>query len=126
MSKHLLSGRPFDGVKETFQQKTNLIRSSIIGTIIGIIPGIGSATANFMAYIFAKRRSKHPETFGTGNPEGIVAAESANNSVIGGDLLPTLVFGIPGSVQMGVLQERLSCMVSPLVRCLSKNSPKLF
>lgn len=98
-----ISGRPLEGIKEVFRQKNNLLRSSFIGTIIGIIPGIGGAAANFIAYIEAKRRSKHPESFGTGNTEGVVATESANNAKDGGALLPTLGLGIPGSVQMAVL-----------------------
>jgi putative tricarboxylic transport membrane protein len=98
-----ISGKSFEGVKEVFSQKRNLLRSSFIGTVIGIIPGIGGAAANFIAYIEAKRRSKHPESFGHGNPEGVVATESANNAKDGGALLPTLGLGIPGSVQMAVL-----------------------
>lgn len=98
-----LSGKSFEGVKEVFRQKGNLIRSSSIGTLIGIIPGVGGAAANFIAYVVAKRRSKHPETFGSGNPEGVVATESANNAKDGGALLPTLGLAIPGSVQMAVL-----------------------
>jgi putative tricarboxylic transport membrane protein len=98
-----ISGRSFEGIKEVFHQKINLLRSSFIGTVIGIIPGIGGATANFIAYIEAKRRSNHPESFGAGNPEGVVATESANNAKDGGALLPTLGLGIPGSVQMAVL-----------------------
>lgn len=98
-----ISGRNFEGIKEVFRQKKNLLRSSFIGTLIGIIPGIGGATANFVAYAEAKRKSAKPETFGTGNPEGVVATESANNAKDGGALLPTLGLGIPGSVQMAVL-----------------------
>jgi putative tricarboxylic transport membrane protein len=98
-----ITGRNFDGLKEVVRQKKNLLRSSFIGTLIGIIPGVGGATANFVAYAEAKRRSARPETFGTGNPEGVVATESANNAKDGGALLPTLGLGIPGSVQMAVL-----------------------
>ena len=98
-----LSGRYFEGIREVLRQRKNLLRSSLIGTIIGIIPGIGGATANFVAYVEAKRRSLHPETFGTGNPEGVVATESANNAKDGGALIPTLGLGIPGSVKMAVL-----------------------
>jgi putative tricarboxylic transport membrane protein len=99
----VFSGRYFEGIKEVLRQKKNLLRSSFIGTVVGIIPGIGGATANFVAYIEAKRRSLHPETFGTGNPEGVVASESANNAKDGGALIPTLGLGIPGSVKMAVL-----------------------
>jgi putative tricarboxylic transport membrane protein len=98
-----ISGRTFEGVREVLKQKTNLLRSSFIGTVIGMIPGIGGTAANFIAYIEAKRRSKHPESFGSGNTEGVVATESANNAKDGGALLPTLGLGIPGSVQMTVL-----------------------
>lgn len=93
----------WDGVRDVFRHKTCFLRSSAIGTLIGIIPGIGGATANFIAYTVAMQTSKHPEQFGTGNPEGVVASESANNAKEGGSLLPTVGFGIPGSVEMAVL-----------------------
>lgn len=98
-----LSGKNFEGIKEVLRQKKNLLRSSAIGILIGIIPGIGGAAANFIAYVEAKRHSLFPETFGTGNPEGVVATESANNAKDGGALIPTLGLGIPGSVKMAVL-----------------------
>ncbi|MDF1593590.1 MAG: tripartite tricarboxylate transporter permease [Desulfobacterales bacterium] len=93
----------WEGVKDVFRHKVCFFRSSAIGTLIGIIPGIGGATANFIAYTVAMQTSKHPEKFGTGTPEGVVAAESANNAKEGGSLLPTVGFGIPGSVEMAVL-----------------------
>ncbi|WP_286952744.1 MULTISPECIES: tripartite tricarboxylate transporter permease [Aminobacterium] len=74
----------------------NILRSSIIGTIIGILPGLGATMASFMAYGEAKRASKHPEEYGKGSKEGVVASESANNSVTGGALVPMLTLGIPG------------------------------
>jgi len=98
-----LAGSVLDGVKEVFRHKICFFRSSAIGTCIGIIPGVGGTAANFIAYITAKESSKHPETFGTGDPEGVVAAESANNAKDGGALLPTVGFGIPGSAEMAVL-----------------------
>ena len=101
--KVALAGRVFDGVKEVFRHKVCFFRSSAIGTCIGIIPGVGGAAANFIAYVTAKESSKHPETFGTGDPEGVVAAESSNNAKDGGALLPTVGFGIPGSAEMAVL-----------------------
>lgn len=101
--KESISGRPYAGLREVIKGRKVLVRSSIIGTVVGIIPGIGGTVANFAAYIEAKRRSRHPESFGQGNPEGVVATESANNAKDGGALLPTLGLGIPGSVQMAVL-----------------------
>lgn len=85
----------------------NVIRSSIIGTIIGALPGAGSSIANIMSYDVAKKLSKKPELFGTGTKDGIIAAETANNSSEGGALIPTLALGIPGSavtvMMMGAL-----------------------
>lgn len=80
-----------------------LMRSSLIGTIIGIIPGEGAAVGAFFAYSEAKRKSDKPERFGTGIPEGIVAPETANNATVGGALVPTLTLGVPGSPAAAVL-----------------------
>lgn len=78
---------------------------SVIGTIIGIVPGLGSGAASFFSYAAAKKVSKSPETFGKGNPEGITAAESANNAAVGGALLPLLSLGIPGSGPIAVIMS---------------------
>lgn len=78
------------------------IRGSIIGTIIGIVPGVGTPVACFVAYNEEKRFSKHPEKFGTGIIEGVAAPESANNAVEGGSFVPLLTLGIPGSSQTAV------------------------
>lgn len=80
-----------------------LLRSSIIGTIIGIIPAAGSNIACFVGYSEAKRNSKDPSKFGTGIMEGVIAAETANNAVCGGSLVPLLTLGIPGSATAAVL-----------------------
>ncbi len=77
--------------------KLNLIRSSVIGTVIGILPGAGGAIAALIAYSEARRASRAPETFGKGNPGGIIASESSNNATVGGGFIPTLVLGIPGT-----------------------------
>lgn len=74
-----------------------ILRSSIIGTIIGIIPGAGTSMASFMAYGDAKNRSKTKELFGTGEVEGLLAPETANNAVTGGSMVPMLALGIPGN-----------------------------
>ena len=80
-----------------------ILRSSIVGTVIGVIPGEGAAVGAFFSYSEAKRRSKTPEKFGTGIPEGVVAPETANNATIGGALVPTLTLGVPGSPAAAVL-----------------------
>lgn len=82
---------------------TNLVRSSLIGTWIGILPGIGANIGSVMAYAAAKKTSKHPERFGHGSEEGVVASESANNATVGGALIPLVSMGIPGSVIDAIL-----------------------
>jgi len=77
--------------------KFNLARSSIIGTIVGILPGAGGSVAGLVAYSEARRASGQPERFGKGAPEGVQATESANNATVGGGFIPTLVLGIPGT-----------------------------
>jgi len=76
--------------------KATLLKSSLIGTVVGAIPGTGAAISSFVAYSEARRASKTPEKFGTGYIEGVVASESSNNSVTGGALIPVLTLGIPG------------------------------
>ncbi len=83
--------------------KFGILRSSIIGTIIGIFPGAGATIASFVSYDVAKRFSHQPELFGHGSPEGVAAAEAANSSSVGGALVPLLTLGIPGSASTAVL-----------------------
>lgn len=84
--------------KEVYaRQKMNLLRSSLFGVIIGIIPGVGASVASMAAYGSAKKASKEPEKFGTGTADGVVASESANNALVGGSLIPVVSLGIPGS-----------------------------
>lgn len=77
--------------------KFNLVRSSVIGTLIGILPGAGGSIASLVAYSEARRVSVRRDNFGKGEPDGIVATESANNATVGGGFIPTLVLGIPGT-----------------------------
>lgn len=76
---------------------------SIVGTVIGILPGIGQTTASLLSYNITRQTSKHPEKFGTGLPEGIIASETANNAVCGGALIPMMTMGIPGDLVTAVL-----------------------
>jgi len=78
------------------------LRSSVLGTIIGIIPGAGGNIASFMGYEQAKRFSKEPDSFGKGAPEGLVGSEAANNGVTGGSLVPLLTLGVPGNAVSAV------------------------
>ena len=83
--------------------KFTIIKSSILGTLIGIFPGAGATIAAFLSYDLAKKSSKDPDSFGKGNPEGVAAAEAANSSSVGGALVPLLALGIPGSATTAVL-----------------------
>lgn len=84
-------------VKDFTENKVNLIRSTLLGIIVGIIPAAGPDIAAFLSYNEARKASKHPEEFGSGSVEGILASEAANNGVTGGSLIPLLSLGIPGS-----------------------------
>ena len=90
-------------LKEFWGQTWNCIRSSLIGTGIGILPGIGSGTSNIVAYMVAKKQSKHPEKFGTGIIDGVVASEAASCSAVGGAMIPLLTLGIPGDTVTAML-----------------------
>jgi putative tricarboxylic transport membrane protein len=83
--------------------KRLLLYSGILGTLVGIIPGAGASISAFVAYGEAKRISKHPEEFGHGSYEGVVAPETANNAVVGGALVPLLALGIPGSGSAAIM-----------------------
>lgn len=89
--------------KRIFGQKFNALRSSIIGCVIGILPGIGGAISGMLSYTAAKNQSKHPEKFGTGIIDGVVASETANNAGIGGAMIPLLTLGIPGDAVTAIL-----------------------
>ena len=91
------------GPKQWLAHGTNLIRSSMIGTWIGMLPGIGANIGSVTAYTVAKGVSRQPERFGHGCEEGIVASEAANNATIGGSLIPLIAMGLPGSVVEAVL-----------------------
>jgi putative tricarboxylic transport membrane protein len=82
---------------------TTLIRSSLIGVFVGILPGAGGTIANILSYDQAKKASKNPEKFGTGVPEGIIAPESSNNAVEGGALITMMALGIPGDIVTAVM-----------------------
>lgn len=81
----------------------HMIKGGLIGTFIGAIPGAGGDISAFVSYSEAKRTSKHPEKFGQGAPEGIAAAEAANNGCSGGAMIPLLALGVPGDSNTAVL-----------------------
>ena len=102
-----------------------LIRSSIIGIIIGIVPAAGGGVGSVVSYGVAKQVSKTPEKFGTGHYEGIIASESANNYSIGGALLPMMTLGIPGVPMTAVLIGALMLQGLTPGPLLFDNSPEV-
>jgi putative tricarboxylic transport membrane protein len=96
-------GRVVPRFREVLKHRWIILRSSLIGLIIGIVPGVGSDTASWLSYFTAKRSSKNPELFGKGSVEGLIAAETGDNACIGGDIIPTLTLAIPGSAPAAVL-----------------------
>jgi putative tricarboxylic transport membrane protein len=97
-----------DGLRITVQKWWHIVWTAFIGLFIGIVPGAGASIAAFVAYQQSRMWSKHPELYGTGIPEGVIAPESANNGVTSGTLVPMMALGVPGgstaAVMMIVLQ----------------------
>jgi TctA family transporter len=95
-----------EGVKDTFRHFWLTIRCSLIGTFIGIMPGMGGTVAQWMAYGHATQSARSPEErkgFGAGDVRGVLGPGAANNSKEGGSLIPTIAFGVPGSTAMAIL-----------------------
>jgi putative tricarboxylic transport membrane protein len=85
-----------------------LLWSTFIGLVIGVLPAIGGSAANMLAYDQAKKFSRHPEKFGTGVPEGIIASEASNNANVAGSLVTIMAFGIPGDAVTAVMLGALT------------------
>lgn len=94
--------RTMSGVMETFRHPGTVLRGSLVGTVVGAIPGVGGVVASFLAYSLTVQASKDPDSFGKGNIEGVIAPEAAINAKDGSALIPTLAFGIPGGAEMAV------------------------
>jgi putative tricarboxylic transport membrane protein len=125
-AKYTMKGFGFS-FKEFRGQIWNCIRSSLIGIIIGILPGLGGNTSSLFAYSVAKDSSDHPEKFGTGVFDGVVASESANNANTGGAMIPMLALGIPGNTPTALLIAALTVKgvtCGPLV--FQKNGPLVY
>lgn len=91
-----LSGSLFSGLKELFGHKRVTSVASGFGVMMGMVPGVGEFTAQFMSYTYAQKTSKKPELFGKGSPEGLIASEAANNAVPAAAMIPLLALGVPG------------------------------
>jgi TctA family transporter len=108
-NQRALGGSVLSGVRAVFSNFGLFIRSATIGTLVGIVPGIGASVASFLAYGHAAQSSRGKgEKFGTGNIRGVLAPEAANDAKDGGSLVPTLMFGIPGGSGTAVLLGALT------------------
>jgi putative tricarboxylic transport membrane protein len=104
-----LAGSFWVGFKLYFKYPVVIIRSLLLGLWFGVLPAVGQSTSGLVAYADALKSSKHPETFGKGEPAGVVASETATNSCMPGDLVCTIALGIPGSVGAAIF---LSIMIA--------------
>lgn len=109
-----------DGVRDAIRNWWLVLRVSGIGAVIGILPGVGASTADWLAYGHVVQSSRDRSQFGKGDVRGVIAPEAANNAVRGGDLVPTLFFGIPGSGSMALLLGAFILIgIQPGVRMIS-------
>ncbi|HEY4316557.1 MAG TPA: tripartite tricarboxylate transporter permease [Herbaspirillum sp.] len=99
----VVTAQVMKGVYATLSHRMLVLRSSLIGVVLGIIPGMGGAVAPWISYAAAQRSSKNPEAFGKGAVEGVIAASAPHNAKEGGGMIPTLAFGIPAGSSMAVL-----------------------
>jgi TctA family transporter len=93
----------WQGVKDVFENWWLVIRCSLVGVWVGVLPGLGSSVADWFAYAHAVQTEKNPENFGKGDVRGVIAPEASNNAKEGGALIPTIAFGIPGSTSLALM-----------------------
>ena len=110
-------------LKEIWSIKWTMLRCSVVGTIVGILPGAGATIASFMCYTMETKISKYPEKFGTGIIDGIAASETANNAATGGAMVPLLSLGIPGGNAAAVMMSALTLKGVQLGPLLLTNQP---
>jgi len=115
----------FEGVRIALSRWWHIIWTSIIGLVIGVIPGAGASIASFVAYQQSRSFSKTPELYGTGHPEGLIAPESANNGVTSGTLVPLLVLGIPGGATAAIMLVVMQFHGVSFGPSLFENQPKV-
>ena len=111
-------------LKELWGIKWVLLRCSVVGTVVGILPGAGATIASFMCYTMENKLSKYPEKFGTGIIDGIAASESANNAATGGAMVPLLCLGIPGGNAAAVMASALALKGVQMGPLLLTNQPE--
>lgn len=115
----------FEGVRMALARWWHIVWTSLIGLVIGVIPGAGASIASFVAYQQSRTLSKTPELYGTGHPEGLIAPESANNGVTSGTLVPLLVLGIPGGATAAIMLVVMQFHGVSFGPSLFENQPKI-
>lgn len=119
--------RVIDGVRDVFDHYWLVLRSAAIGVLVGVVPGVGGIAGNFISYGQAVRTSRHPERFGHGAPEGIIAPESSSLSKEASSFIPTLALGIPSTVGTAVMLGALQILgVPPGPTMLTTHLPLVF
>lgn len=111
-------------MKELWGMKGTITRAGILGTIVGILPGAGATIASFLSYTTEVKLSKHPETYGKGEPRGIAASETANNAATGGSMVPLLSLGIPGGNAAAIMMSALVMKGVQMGPLLLKTQPQ--
>lgn len=121
------SSTVWDGVRDTFEHWWLVVRSSVLGLWIGVLPGVGASVGGIAAYAQAAQTSKHPERFGKGAVEGVIGPDATLAATEGGGLLPTLAFGIPGGESMAILLAAFINMgITPGRQMLTTNLSLVF
>lgn len=115
------------GIADVHRHWWLTVKSSLIAVYMGALPGLGGGASAWFTYAYAQRTSKHPETFGKGNVEGVIAPEAANNAKEGGALIHTIGFGIPGSSGMAILLGAFLILgITPGPKMLKDHLPTVF
>ncbi len=122
-----LGGGLWKGVTDVYKHWWLVTRCSMVGVWVGALPGLGSAVADWFAYAHAVQTEKNTENFGKGDVRGVLAPESSNNAKEGGDLIPTLLFGIPGSSSMAIiLIGMIAVGIQPGTAILTYQAPYMY
>jgi TctA family transporter len=122
-----LGSGTWQGVKDVFKHWWLVIRCSTIGVWVGFLPGLGSSVADWFAYAHAVQTEKNRENFGKGDVRGVIAPESSNNAKEGGALIPTTIFGVPGSTSLALmLAAFIAVGIQPGERMLTDQLPYLY
>lgn len=117
----------WEGILDAFRHWWLVVRSSVIGVWVGALPGLGSSVADWFAYAHAIQTEKNTENFGKGDVRGVIAPESSNNAKEGGDLIPTLLFGVPGGSSMAIiLVGMIAVGIQPGSAILTHQAPYMY